>query len=807
MRIIRKKISLEPYISRINGTLTSYNEYGVKQPFSTYDGQNMNNYGMFPLDVIYNGKVLSYPTLMERYYFCKRYEEMLKYDNCIDGGKYLNAVTYYTHNFIYQTEELKKEYEDLDALYKEYGGSGFTNWCNSILKGTQPTYSEDTAHINIQILFTNTIDDLGEYSIFCEEWENGIEYQEDDLVIFDDRIWKKTSGGTGSIYSTKYKETYFPQIGENGFEHLYDRQWYDKSKDEVKISGDTKQWEDYTDYFFNGNVKVQKCSQLGTTDYTTITGVPDDIKDIIENGKLDCIPYNTYVENVLPIGTTSYTVKNGKSIYNPTPKDVASVYDIITNGDLGFYVINDVLFKPFKHEYIKYGDLYIFVYECENFIQLNMKYCYIKGQKIFSKTDDGTNHYFIIDGTTITVNDKDTFIDYNGNAIKVTSNKVIIQNITYNKIDSYSIIEGKRYYISSDKIITFKRNDKGTEYSISDLITTDLGIKTSTPNDKTYGYGIENGKVYVFIPYNTYEVNKVTGYTESKLSSLINYIRFKDDVGNEIPGSFKQKADGTYEMPSKILELPYKVGNVSDLTILKYDTDGKTPLKIFGNKLTKISFYYVDYYGNIIEDSKVECGENDSLLDAITTCKTNIDTYCTNNTKKIGDEHYLIQNDIRCNIEYQMGAIMDKSFAIDSNGVIYKEEVTLELKTFDYMFDDVSSKILYYYEFKYNETYDKLNEYGNAYVKVGKSYFEHTIDDVNSNNINVDRAKHDGMIAAPLIREEYKIGSSSLENIQADIYIDRGFSSSFEKHVNLLNVKSMEALENFGNGFYNIIES
>ena len=86
MKVIHKKIFLEPYKSKINGSLTSYDEYGVEQPFTVYknpDYTNKNfvyeiyNYGMFPLDVVYNGKVLSYSTLMERYYFCKKNIDML----------------------------------------------------------------------------------------------------------------------------------------------------------------------------------------------------------------------------------------------------------------------------------------------------------------------------------------------------------------------------------------------------------------------------------------------------------------------------------------------------------------------------------------------------------------------------------------------------------------------------------------------------------------------------------------------------------------------------------------------------------
>ena len=798
MRIISKKISLTPYISKFNGTLSSYNEYGTLQnssEFKPYDGTKMNNYNMFPLDVIYNGKILSYPTLMERYYFCKRYEEMLKYDNCIDGGKYLDAVTYYYHNFIYQTEELKNEYEDLDTVYKEYGGSGFTYWCDSILKGgnaeqsiyfyacqeikgennegrcenyqllakegeyicpkcgknlslVEGVYNDEfiySFHINIPILFTNTIDDLGEFSIFCGEWEEGVKYQEGDIAIYDDEIWLKNNQGYGSEYVEEYKELIFS----------------------------TSEWTNYTDANLSANTNTD----------------------------------------------TKYSVKNGRIFYgnDVNADNMADKYDIISNDDdLGFYVVNNNIFKPFKSEYIIYADktttitneIPILVQNCDNFIQLNMKYCYIKGQKIFSKTDDGTNHYFIIDEPYKKEEGKDykdkydvisegIFIEINGEIIQVDNNQIIVNNITYNKINSYSIIEGKKYFISNDNFITFKRNPEGTEYTLN-VINTDLGAKEINANKDTIGYNIKDNKVYVYKPYNEYSTSKISGYTESKLSSLLNYRRFKDDMGNELPGALKEGEDGFIVSPKEgdVLEIPYKVGNVSDLTVIEYDEDGKTPKTFFGNILTNITYY--DTTG----ETKTKI-ENSSKLEEI-----------FNKTDEI--------HNVSCELEYQMGAIFTKNeneFCVISDGVRYKDTVSVTKETCDYKLDDVSSFILYYYKFEYYNTFDKYNEYCDAYVKTNKSYFEHdlifneeTEDEENENEdeckkTNIYRAEHDGMIYAPVFREEYKIGSSSLENIQSDIYIDRGFSSSFERHLNLLSVKSMEALENFGNGFYNIIES
>jgi hypothetical protein len=58
------------------------------------------------------------------------------------------------------------------------------------------------------------------------------------------------------------------------------------------------------------------------------------------------------------------------------------------------------------------------------------------------------------------------------------------------------------------------------------------------------------------------------------------------------------------------------------------------------------------------------------------------------------------------------------------------------------------------------------------------------------------------MACFPVFREEYKFGNSVLQNVDADIYIDRGINAAFEKHLKLGEVTSMEALEQYGNGYF-----
>lgn len=57
---------------------------------------------------------------------------------------------------------------------------------------------------------------------------------------------------------------------------------------------------------------------------------------------------------------------------------------------------------------------------------------------------------------------------------------------------------------------------------------------------------------------------------------------------------------------------------------------------------------------------------------------------------------------------------------------------------------------------------------------------------------------------SPIFFKENNLGFASLENIETNIYIDRGTVRAIDYHLNLLDAKSLEALEQLGNGFFKI---
>lgn len=62
-------------------------------------------------------------------------------------------------------------------------------------------------------------------------------------------------------------------------------------------------------------------------------------------------------------------------------------------------------------------------------------------------------------------------------------------------------------------------------------------------------------------------------------------------------------------------------------------------------------------------------------------------------------------------------------------------------------------------------------------------------------------------IAAPVFRQEFNLGSSYYQNIEADIYIDRGAVSAIDRHLKLQEIRTLESMENYANGStFNLIE-
>ena len=59
-------------------------------------------------------------------------------------------------------------------------------------------------------------------------------------------------------------------------------------------------------------------------------------------------------------------------------------------------------------------------------------------------------------------------------------------------------------------------------------------------------------------------------------------------------------------------------------------------------------------------------------------------------------------------------------------------------------------------------------------------------------------------VNVPYFMEDYKIGTTYVNNELDDIIVDRGNAAAFEKHLRLTEVKTMQDLENYGNNYFKI---
>ena len=295
-----------------------------------------------------------------------------------------------------------------------------------------------------------------------------------------------------------------------------------------------------------------------------------------------------------------------------------------------------------------------------------------------------------------------------------------------------------------------------------------------------------------------------TAYTSSKLKfiHLDNYLT--DDVGNIIEGIYDvsehanhQPAEGT------ILEPLYQMGVISNVT----NVDGHDDM-FKGDVINSMIFYY-----------KTVDRESDSNTRKTVPSKFKVvETINSSTSSKSSNKIY--DDDIYCDVNYNVGNVYtlnsNNELSLTTTGVSYTETVQFEKTRVEYYLkqqvknsspSDVRkvdthsiSYPIYVYRLKQKEELIDDNSYNTAYV-----------DNLSRITITASRKydndyKSSGDTKAPIIREEYRVGVSAPENIKGNIYIDRGINSAFEKHLKLGEVASLEALENYGNNYFKIMD-
>ena len=406
------------------------------------------------------------------------------------------------------------------------------------------------------------------------------------------------------------------------------------------------------------------------------------------------------------------------------------------------------------------------------------------------------------------------FISIGNRYVKVDSNDFIpIKNYKYPIFDSYFVFQNQTYYLCNGVLI--KPIPTIRETLIED---NSLGQRVANIDDasnETYGYYYSriNQKIYLYKPYVIYKFGILSGRTSSRLTLLERKSNYSDENGNVLPGYFEITSASTASQPIEdtILDLPYKVGWVNRLAPI-YDSNNEV-VAYWGDYLKDMEFYIVDNH-------------NREMTPLFSTRDYDRDNLRTIN-KVIETREGLYDSDrLMVKFTYYIGAILyfdeeNYEYSLFSehynlpknaeslNGVMYQDICTLVKKPIKYYLNSGQSYNIYYYDILFD---NEMVTYKVDTVELPMSTFKVVLNTTDipewvQGDTEISFSRFNGLDYSPLFRQDYKLGSSSLENITDNIYIERQILKPHEHNLQLLDIHTMDALEKYGNGKIKIINN
>ena len=761
-----RKISLEQFKSRMPGITPAYlgEELYTFSKDSVYNFPH-SNYGMYPCDMGINEKRYTYPRVAEIYHKCEQRERLLKSNTCTKEP-YSSLTQYYkweksvlTYEECVELESFASQYQTEYDLIKKYVFPRFEIPLEYLeVWNTRYLYFDDVARWIIWFekrseyanINKDTITKCNEFDDCCDceeyvnrggkdildklkEWVSELNFSPSEITYYED-----TESFTCIRLTTMIPHT----IEDLGEYSLLAEEW--------------KPGYDYTttNDVYNGASVIfeNELYTLNKGDKGFVYNIENNTFSITNSKTLSSQYTEGYTDSV-----TSYTYNAlNKFIPNPNDDIVAIPYDIDTNNGKGYVVIKGGLFPIQNKEYIKCNGLYYVV----EYIDIN-PYVTIEGVVYYGEYNEG-KWEFIVGDIKTSISEARDLIEYQGQVFLLSGNKVAIGETSYYKVDGYFEYNFNKILICGGSLTTISNS----------------GL--TTPNtESVFGIGskywVKDNKCYVLQPYIVYKVNKISSYTESKLSSLESLDRVVyDNLGNKLPGRYKVIDDKIEEIKDgSWLDLMY---SPTTAVHVSQTLDENGNVCYWGDYIDSMTFYYLDLKGDV----KVSGSTISEVLEK---------------------HEYYMEDYMKCDIVYYMGCDLvrnenDETYLLSTNkGVKYTDTVTLIPKTCSYNVDNHNQYIVNYYELSHEMINYKSTDYGNQELSVPKSLIEF---DVTTEMSSTD------FINAPIMMEEYKLGSSSLEKIENNIYINRGTARSFDYHLKLLEVSSLEGLENYGNSWFKI---
>ena len=844
MKHIQKEISLESVTSRLpsvwpaldsNGSVVFFDRDSVKG--RKY--QFTSNYGMIPLDVLTEkGNRIPFEVVGDIYAFYKEYNALLT-NNGSCKRNYSSATEYYDTEVRVNASNLRfgasrATYEELDEqftvykekidcseierrivpsfqipteyengwgvrklyypdvwrwmswLWKKYsvysavtdcseateccdcedfmskGGKGIYDSMKAWVNGLNiiSSLSEDlTPSIVASLGMFSNIENVGSFSYLTSDYNTNEDYR----TATSSYNQVNTHSGTVVTYEGK------PMILSSGSGSKFDTKFMEKDFDK-------NGWKDYTSKYFEDDSATEK-----TNPNEYWYAYKDD---------------GTFVTGTSP--TEVQALLNDKY-------PLTQVQEVFYNGEL---------YSMFKSEYGIYsGNSYLDgnYYIVERDEITNTPYASINGSVIYATLDEGVYKFDFFQKEfplTASITDMENFVTIEGKVMNVGNNAEF-------ELDGYSgYVITHVGQIGAD-IYYYNSNSKSLTQNISSML---VSVNSAT----CYVQGDCLISVYKgdAIPKRG---DIIIGTCPSKLTSLESSDLLIDDVGNMIHGVYNVSNFKTQQPPSElVLELSYQVGNTANV-------------KQFSKTVTddsQIESLQTNYFIGDIIDSMVfyfDCEDKSERDKTMVSASTSALSAIKESIGKKSDSINYLYNDISCDITYYKGATLKRDKGSDKlyrdssryEGVKCTETVRFPLKAVTYFLEKSNDNVtpinetnhanssvgytIYVYELEQevsmiqSDTYETLypTPLSNFEMKTcvwnGSTWTTDGYDDFERGN---------GINAFPVFMEEYSLHTAAPQSVSGNIYINRGVNAAIDKHLRLGEVKSLESLTQYGNGFY-----
>lgn len=270
-------------------------------------------------------------------------------------------------------------------------------------------------------------------------------------------------------------------------------------------------------------------------------------------------------------------------------------------------------------------------------------------------------------------------------------------------------------------------------------------------------------------------INDINKDDESFMSFDILLTTNINDIGVKEPyvypewvagGEVYQNGDG-YEGEGDIVMHGNKNGDGGDIVLYNNKHENSPDIVMYGNKIYKCAISHRS--GDVFDIGKWEEIDTDTATKTVEYIgESRIDEF-----KRYGKT---INDSDLYNTEYPIneGGIIKKIIATKDKIDPFSKQAVYE-----YTFTDPNGNVT---------TYDDTGD--------GSSIISYTAKGLNEDNA----------INLPSFKNEELLGVIGKPKVEVDVFIDRGINNSFDKHIKISEIKTLEALEKYGNGFFKIKE-